>query len=289
MPQQRIAIVTDSTCDASPEELKEWGAECINLNISDAQGNHLVSANDAESVERFFDHLDSCKALPITSQPSPLEFGELYSRLAKEGYDGVLSLHITEAMSGTINVARMAAESASIPVRVVETHRNTWALGLLVRLACHLRDQGEDLDTLADHMVQIAPYCDITFALDKLDNLVKGGRAGKAMGLAASILDIKPVLTVGSDGVVETLAKVKSMKRAIAKLCKIALELTQKIGPLEGFFVHVRNVEAVEMLRQAFQDAGVPFKDLGTRQVGPVIATHVGTGCVGFAYIPARP
>lgn len=289
MPQQRIAIVTDSTCDACPEELKEWGAECINLNIADAQGNHLVSDNEPQSVEAFFDHLDSCKDLPVTSQPSPLEFGELYSRLAKEGYDGILSLHITEAMSGTINVARMAAASASIPVRVVETHRNTWALGLLVRLACHLRDQGEDLNTLADHMEQIAPYCDITFALDKLDNLVKGGRAGKAMGLAASLLDIKPVLTVGDDGVVETIAKVKSMKRAIGKLCKIALELTQKIGPLEGFFVHVRNVEAVEQLRQAFIDAGVPFKDLGTRQVGPVIATHVGTGCVGFAYIPARP
>lgn len=289
MTCKNIAIVTDSTCDAAPEELESWGVRCINLTVSDAAGNPLVSDNAPESIERFFDHLDTCKELPHTSMPSPLEFGELYADLAREGYDGVLSLHITKAMSGTVDAARMAAQTASIPVEVVDTSRNTWALALLVRMAARLRDNGEDLPELAAHVHEIAPYTDITFALDKLDNLVKGGRAGKALGLAASLLDIKPILTVGDDGIVTTLAKTKSMKRAINKLAMIALELTQKIGPLEGFFVHARNEHAANALRDAFKEKGVPFKELGVRQIGPIIATHVGTGCVGFAYIPARP
>lgn len=289
MSCKNIAIVTDSTCDVSPEELESWGVRCINLTISDAEGNPLVSDNEPESVERFFDHLDTCKELPRTSMPSPLEFGELYAELAREGYDGILSLHITKAMSGTVDAARMAAQTSSVPVEVVDTSRNTWALALLVRMAARLRDKGEDLPELAQHVLEIAPYTDITFALDKLDNLVKGGRAGKALGLAASLLDIKPILTVGDDGIVTTLAKTKSMKRAINRLAMIALELTQTIGPLEGFLVHVRNEPAVSALREAFKEKNVPFKELGVRQVGPVIATHVGTGCVGFAYIPARP
>lgn len=285
---QRIAIVTDSTCDVAPEELAEWGVECINLRISDSQGNPLVSDNEAKSVEAFYEYLDTCDELPKTSMPSPLEFGEMYTRLAKEGYEGVFSLHIAGAMSGTANAARMAAASASIPVKVLDTHRNTWGLAMLVRLAAILRDQGDDLDTIASHVEEMIPLSNIIFTIDKFDNLVKGGRAGKALGLAASLLDIKPILSVDDEGVVETLAKTKSMKRAISRLCKIVGELTQKIGPLEGFIVHARNPQGAEQLRKEILESGVPFKDLGTRQIGPVIANHVGAGCVGFSYIPAR-
>ena len=283
---EKIAIVTDSTCDVSPEELKEWGVTCINLKVLRADGTPFPDGNDAANIEEFYDYLNTCKELPGTSMPSPVEFGEVYSDLAKHGYTNILSMHIASAMSGTCTAARLAAETSSVPVEVLDTNRNTWALGLLVRYAATLRNSGARFATLVKKVAEMAPKANIVFALDTLKNLVKGGRTGKATGLAATLLDIKPILTVGDDGQVAQVSKAKSMKRAIPKLAEDALEKVTEMGPLEGYFVHARNLADVDKLRAAFIEKGVDFKELGVRQIGPVIATHVACGCVGFSSIP---
>ena len=288
MATEKLAIVTDSACDISMDELADWGVKCVNLHVEDAQGNSLVSDNDADSVEAFYDFLATHDELPKTSMPSPLEFGDMYSQLAVEGYTRVLSIHMSEAMSGTCNSARMAAQTASIPVEVIDLKRNTLTQALLVRMAARLRDEGFSCEEIVSVLESVIPNSSIVFALETLDNLVKGGRTGKATGLIANLLDIKPILMVGQDGVVNSVAKARSMKRAINKLVDKAVALTEEIGPLEGYLCHVRNPEALKMLRDALVEKGVAFKELGVRQVGPIIATHVGLGCVGFAYVPAQ-
>ncbi|MGN0037659.1 MAG: DegV family protein [Coriobacteriales bacterium] len=288
MPRHTYAIVTDSACDVCPEELEEWGVLCVNLQVSDQAGNPLVSDNSAQSVEEFYDWLASHDELPKTSMPSPLVFGELYSELAREGYTRIISLHMSEAMSGTCNCARMAAQSAPVRVDVVNLRRNTLTQALLVRLASRMRAAGRSADEVLAALEETIPSSSICFAVDQLDNLVKGGRVGRATGLVANVLDIKPILMVGQDGAVESVGMAKSIKRAVSRLVKKAAELAAEIGPLEGYLVHVRNIGALEMLRSGLREAGVEFKELGVRQVGPIIATHVGLGCVGFAYVPAE-
>ena len=288
MNSKRFAIVTDSACDISKAELSQWGVECVDLRVLDQDGNELVSDNDPQSIEEFYDYLASHEELPKTSMPSPVQFGEMYTKLALEGYEAVLSLHISEAMSGTVNAARMAAQSAPIPVTVVNLNRNTLTQALLVHRAAQLRDEGASLQEVVSHLEEIIPKSSVVFALDTLENLVKGGRMGKATGLAASVLDIKPILTVGPGGDVNSVGIAKSMKRAISKLAKKAAELVEQIGPLEGCMMHVRNPQACSMLRDAIQHAGIDYHETSERQVGPIIATHVGLGCVGFSYIPAR-
>lgn len=286
MHNEKIAIVTDSTCDACPEWLEKLGVFCVNLEVLKADGTPFPSGNAPENIELFYDYLQTCKELPTTSMPSPLVFGELYSRLAREGYTHVLSLHITQAMSGVHTSAILGAETVGITVSIPETARNTWALELLVERACRLRDAGVPFERLVKTIEALIEKTNVIFTLDTLDNLVKGGRAGHALGLAASLLDIKPVLTVGDDGQVVTIAKAKSMKRALAKIADLAEKAVASFGALEGYFINLRNHADVERLRALFEKRGIDFTELGVRQVGPVIATHVGLGCVGFAYIP---
>ncbi|MGN0073243.1 MAG: DegV family protein [Coriobacteriales bacterium] len=288
MPQHSFAIVTDSACDVSPEELEEWGVSCINLQVSDQAGNPLASDNSPQSVEAFYDWMAAHDELPKTSMPSPLAFGELYSELARQGYTRIVSLHMSEAMSGTVNCARMAAQSAPVRVDVVNLRRNTLTQALLVRLASIMRDEGSTADEVLAALEEVIPASSVCFAVDELDNLVKGGRVGHATGLVANVLNIKPLLTVGQDGAVESIGIAKSMKRAVSRLVKKAEELVAELGPLEGYLIHVRNLEALDMLRKGLEEKGVAFRELGVRQVGPIIATHVGLGCVGFAYIPSK-
>lgn len=282
---ETIAIVTDTDCDLSPEELQALDIFCVPLTVTLEDGRELSTENTEENIETFFDHMETCKKLPKTSMPSPPMFAELYSRLALEGYTDVLVVPITGAMSGTIESARMGAQSSPIRVEIVDTYRNTLSLGLIVRYLAQQRANGATFAQLVQAAREIHPKVDIVFSVDSLKNLVKGGRTGKAVGLAAALLDIKPILTVDDDGEVVMLGKVRSMKRAIGKLADNAEDLVKRLGELEGYFVHVRNPQACEKLRQTFAERGIPFKELGIKQVGPIIATHVGLGTVGFAYI----
>lgn len=288
MSQERYAIVTDSACDVSPAELETWGVRSVDLQVSDQEGNSLVSDNAPRSIEAFYDWMATHEELPKTSQPKPVEFAQVYSELALEGYTRILSLHMSGAMSGTVNSARLAAQSAPVRVDVVDLRRNTLTQALLLRMVSRMRAEGASADEALAALEETIPASSVCFAVDKLENLVKGGRVGHATGLVANLLDIKPILTVGDDGEVESIGMAKSMKRAVSRLVKKAEELAAEHGPLEGYLIHVRNLPALEMLRRGLEEKGVAFKEVGVRQVGPIIATHVGLGCVGFAYTPAK-
>ena len=282
---EKIAIITDTDCDLAPEELAALGVQCVPLSVTGAGGETFGTQNTSDNIERYYDHLAGCDDLPKTSMPSPVDFANLFSQLALDGYTHALMVLIPETMSGTAQAARLAAQSTSLCVDVVETHRNTLALGLIVRKLAHMRADGATYTQLVTAAGSLHRQVDIVFVVDTLKNLVKGGRTGKAVGLAAALLDIKPVLTVDDDGEVVTLAKVRSMKRALPKLADVAEELVERLGALEGYFVHVRNRAGADKLRELFEQRGIAFEELCTRQVGPVIATHVGLGTVGFAYI----
>lgn len=283
---EKVAIITDTDCDLSPEELAAINVQCVSLSITLEDGTIFPTENTPENIEAFFDHMATCHKLPKTSMPTPLDFEKLYAQLEREEYTHAVVVPITGAMSGTIQAARMACKATSMEVEVVETHRNTLSLAHIVQHLSKLRSEGVGFSGLVETARTIYDKVDIVFSIDNLKNLVKGGRTGKATGLAATLLNIKPILTVDNDGEVITLGKVRSMKRAINKLADNAEELVDRLGALEGYFVHVRNLPAAEQLRRVFQERAIPFRDMGTKQVGPIIATHVGLGTVGFTYIP---
>lgn len=286
MPAEKIAIVTDSTCDVSREDLNALGVVCVDLKVFAADGTPMASDNSDASSDAFFDHVETCDELPVTSMPSPVDFGEVYTGLALLGYTHCISLHISSAMSGTCQSARLGAETADLEVEVVDTKRNTWALAMLVRAVAHKRDTGVSFAELVDFTMDARLKTNIVFTVNTLRNLVKGGRTGKATALAASLLDIKPLLMLDDEGQVVQRGKARALKGAWPKLANLAQEAVDRFGPLEGYFVHTRNLAGVEALRTLFAERGIDFTELGVRRVGPVIATHVSTGCAGFSYIP---
>ena len=283
---ERIAIVTDNACDASDAELAEMGVECVHLSVTRSDGTQFPSDNTPENIEAYYAYIPDCEVLPTTASPSPLAFAELYNRLVDEGYTHIISLHISSAMSGTVDVARIAAKDLPIQIEAIDTKCNTVGQYMYVRRIAQLRNAGASFDELVAECEFITGKTSIVFMLDTLRNLVKGGRTGKAVGLAASLLNIKPLLTVDPSGEVDMFGKAKSIKRAVDKLTEYYVQLQDKFGPLECCFVHTRNMTGVNALRESFIERGIPFDEVDVRQVGPVITTHVSVGCFGFAYIP---
>ncbi len=125
------------------------------------------------------------------------------------------------------------------------------------------------------------------FVLDTLEYLVKGGRAGKAQGLAASLLSIKPVLTFNSDGIIEPFKKVKGRKKALSELAAHVAADARSNGHLRGSLLHACTADCGADLEAELAAAGADIELVSKGLVGSVIGTYAGPEAVGVAYYPA--
>ena len=213
---QRVGIVCDSTCDLGPEYFRDHDVRMVPLKVL-IDGESYLDWVELSPVE-FYRRLGEASELPTTSQPSPADFAQTYAALADEGCDEIVSIHLTSPLSGTYQSAMIASEEARVPVRVVDTKLVTLATGLAVKRAVEVRDEGGSAEDVERAAVDAASSTRLFFVLDTLEYLVKGGRAGKATGLAASVLSIKPILTFDEEGTVAPFKRAKGTAKAYATL-----------------------------------------------------------------------
>ncbi len=281
----QVGIVCDSTCDLTPEWLEQHGVRLVPLRVLFGEETH----NDWVDMhpEEFFERLATSPVLPTTSQPSPADFEAAYSALATEGCEAIVSIHLSAALSGTVESATLAAKTSSVPVHVIDTKLVSQALGLVVKRAVDLRDSGAGAEQIVSGCTETAQATGLLFILDTLDYLVKGGRAGKAQGLAASLLNIKPILTFNDEGTIEPFKKVKGTRKAIAELAAHVAEESRKKGRLRVALLQAVAPDLAEELRLALEAAGADCEIDSLGHVGAVIGTYSGPRAVGLAFYPA--
>ncbi len=281
----KVGLVVDSTCDLGPEWLAQHDIVMVPLKVLFGDTTYLDWID--LTPEAFYEKLSTSPVLPKTSQPSPADFSVVYSALAEQGCDEIVSIHLTAALSGTFESATLAATGCSIPVRVIDTHIVSAGYALVVQAALDARDAGGDgaaIEMSARHIVDNAK---LLFALDTLDYLVKGGRAGKAQGLAASLLNIKPVLTFNSEGTIEPFKKVKGTKKALAEIAGRIAEASRD-HRVQVSILHSIAPQLAEDLRAEIDASGANYELLHIVSVGAVIGTYAGPGAVGAVYCPVE-
>jgi fatty acid kinase fatty acid binding subunit len=280
----KVGIVTDSTCDIEPSALVELGVEMVPLTVH-FDGQHFRDWLDLRP-EEFYAKLAASPTLPTTSQPSPAEFSAAYTRLAERGFEEAVVITLASALSGTYQSASLAAAGAPLPVRVLDGRRASQGTALIVRAAVEARDAGLDAGAVEARATEVARSSRLFFLLDTLEYLVKGGRAGKATGLAASLLNIKPVLEVNADGVIEAFKKVRGRQQAVAALAEHVAEESRTKGRLRVALLHAAIEGEAHEVEAALQASGADVEISSHGVIGAVIGTYTGPGAVGVAYYP---
>lgn len=278
-----VGIVCDSTCDLGPAWLADHDVVMVPLKVTFGEKTYLdwIELGTAE----FYEMLATSPVLPKTSQPSPAEFSAVYEKLAAAGCTEIVSIHLTSKLSGTIASAEIAARTSPVPVRIVDTRTVNMGLALAVMAALDVRSAGGDVDAIHAAAQHVADTGHLYFALDTLEYLVKGGRAGKAQGLAASLLNIKPVLTFDAEGAIEPYKKVKGTKKALQEIAQTAIDAAGQ-GPVKAGILHAQAPDLVEELRVLIAAADVPCEIVHCASVGAVIGTYAGPRAIGLAFYP---
>ncbi len=281
----RIAIVTDSTCDWHFEDYAARGVTMVPLKVS--FGDESYTDQYEISCDEFYDKMIASETLPTSSQPSPHDFSQEYARLADEGFEGIISMHIAPTLSGTIQAAEIAAQTSPIPVKTFDSRGATSLLGLLVDKACELREQDVTLDEMYDRLVAYRDASRIVLAPETLENLVKGGRMPAEAASQAGMLNIRIMITLTeADGLVNVFDKVKGQKGQIARMAEYAKAYIEEHGPARVRLLSARNQKGLDKLVSALDEAGLDYDLASSDQCGAVIATHVGMGCIGMALAP---
>ncbi|MGL4523233.1 MAG: DegV family protein [Bacilli bacterium] len=276
----KIHIVTDSTFDLTQEEIKANGIHVIPLSIS-IDGVSYLDGVDV-TAETFIEKMNNAEELPKTSQPAVGDFIEKYDELTANG-DVVLSIHLTSGMSGTYSSAASAGASCDGDVTVVDSMFISRAGGYQVLEACRLRDEGKSVAEIVEALKEIRENTRLYVIVDKLDNLVKGGRIGRGQAMIGSLLHIKPIANL-ADGVYTPLTKVRSHTQ-VAKF--LVHELEQELTTKKLVKIDLREANSDKMKSSILEmlASKLDVSDVFIGMTTPVITTHTGEGAVALMYL----
>jgi DegV family protein with EDD domain len=281
-----LAIVTDSTADLRPDELKGLNVHSVPLYVS-FQGKVHRDWIDIDPA-RIVAGVQGGADLPTTSQPSPEDFSKAYAAAIAAGATEILAITITSGMSGTFQSANLAAKELKVPISIVDSQNASAGLAVLVRQAAKMRDAGASRDAIVATLEAMKPHMMVLFSVGTLEYLQKGGRIGRASALLGGLLNIRPILTL-EGGKIAPAAKARGTKKAIAEIVeRVRAHAAAHPGRLSLDFLHIQDETAARTLRDAVREAGVDFRDGRIYEIGAVIAAHVGPGTFGlYAHVEA--
>jgi DegV family protein with EDD domain len=273
-----IKIVTDSTTDLPKELLDKHQVEVIPLTVL-VEGETYYD-NVTITPEDFLVRMKASRELPKTSQPSVGVLAEAYDRLGANG-DTILSIHMTSGMSGTYSAACSAAEMSASRVKVIDSQMISQALGFQVLEAARMAEAGESLDKIVARLDELRKRTTLLVVVDTLENLIKGGRIGRAAGLIGMILNVKPIAML-EEGVYSPFAKVRTASQIIEKLMH-RMENDIRGRAVRGIGLsHADNLPLAMRLKEAI--ARLTDVPVSIRPATPVITTHTGPGAIGLMY-----
>lgn len=273
-----IKIVTDSSCIIDPERLKEIDIHTISLSIM-IDGTIYADQNELDKKE-FMDMMEKSPALPKTSQPPIGEFVHLYDELGKDGSE-IISIHLTEKLSGTVNTARQAAQMSQSNVTVIDSDYIDQALGFQVYEAAKLAQKGATVDQVVAHVEKVKSKTQLYIGVATLDNLVKGGRIGKLVGVVSGFLNMK-ILCQLNNGELEIVSKGRGNKT----FTKWAKELEKNLANYSLNYLGISEAdgkslaeELKSILSPALADFSIPII-----HTTPLVATHTGKGAFAVMF-----
>ena len=281
----KIKIITDSTCDLPASYFRDYDIGVVPINIQ--FGNETFLEGITIDQKTFYKKVDELGIIPQTSQPSVGQLAEQYRAAAREGFDTILSLHVTGKLSGTMNSATLAAQEVAGEIRVVpyDSMAGSGGLGYMCVDAVEMARAGKGVDEILARLDAARPRIGIFLALATLRYAQMSGRISGLQGFFASLLNVKPVITL-HDGLLAPSGRVRSRQAALDLL----LDHAQRAAgdrPVKFAAIHGEAREEAEQLLERGKRV-LRCVDSFVDDIAVSLAVHFGPGVIGTVVYPAE-
>ncbi|WP_435209486.1 DegV family protein [Micromonospora sp. bgisy143] len=270
-----VAVVTDSTAYLPPELVRRHRLTVVPLTVvlNGAEGLEGVETQPADATRALSERRVSAS----TSRPAPEQFARTYRRLLDEGADGVVSVHLSAGLSGTVEAARLAAVEVGGRVEVVDSRSTGMGLGFPAIAAATAAEAGADLAGVRDAAVAAVARTTVWFYVDTLEFLRRGGRINAAEALLGTALSVKPIMHM-PDGAIVLREKVRTASRGVARLVDLAVEAAGDDDVDLGVHHLAAPQRAEALLAALTARLGERVRDTYVSEAGAVVAAHAGPG-----------
>ncbi|WP_137625981.1 DegV family protein [Lactiplantibacillus pingfangensis] len=280
----KIAVVTDSTSYLTPRELTDNDIRVVPIPVI-IDGKVYQEGVDI-TTEDFYANMHTFKSFPSTSQPPVGEMIEFYNKLGDEGYDAVISIHLASTISGFYNsLEKMRELVTNIKLIPYDSQITVRLMGYLAIEAARMAKAGHSVEEILARLDELRATMGEYFIVDDLQNLVRGGRLSNASAFIGSVLRIKPILTFNEKHEIVAFEKVRSSKKAIARVEQLFAKAQAEIKyPLRAIIVQGNNLDAAQAWKIKLQQK-YPDMPIDITYFGPVIGTHLGDKSLALAWL----
>ncbi|MDD2480923.1 MAG: DegV family protein [Lutispora sp.] len=273
---EKIALITDSSCDLPVEIIKEHSIFTLPLRViyPDKEYSDGIDITPQEVYDRMPNEI------PKTSMASPSDCATLLESLRNQGIRNILSVNISSGLSGTFDMVKMVSKDfPDLNIIAIDSKNLSMGLGFMVYEAAKMISEGLKIDEIKEKVIALREKIKIFYCIPILEYLKKGGRINTVAATIGDIMDIKPIISVNEEGKYYSHAKVRGRKKSLDKLVEIAKEISE--GHMVNLAVMHGNaeIEAVKIKNTLSELPNV--KEIVFGQIGPALGVHTGPGLVG--------
>jgi DegV family protein with EDD domain len=279
----KIALVTDSSCDLSQDVIIDNEINVVPLRITYSNCEHRdgIDITPQEVYERLSEEV------PKTSMPSIGDFLEKFNELKNNGYTHCIVITISSGLSGTYNAVKVLSRDISdMTIEVIDSKTLSMGLGFIVLEAAKMIKKNMSFNEIIDRINFLKAKVKAFFIIDTLEYLKKGGRIGKVAATLGTVLNIKPIISIDEEGKYYSYSKVRGKRQAIEKMLEALLHQVENTRAHVAILQGMAHEEA-----HAFAEKIKSLRNIGTiciRQITPSLAVHTGTGLLGIVFYPAE-
>ncbi len=265
----KIKIVTDSSVTIEPELVKQLDITVVPLSVM--IDNVVYSDTDLKEEGKFLQLMQEAKNLPKTSQPPVGVFAEVFEELSKDGSQ-ILAIHMSHALSGTVEAARQGASLSTADVTVIDSSFTDQALKFQVVEAAKLAQEGKEMEEILTRVEAVKNNTELYIGVSTLENLVKGGRIGRVTGLLSSLLNIRVVMQM-KDHELQPIVKGRGAKTFKKWLDELTTTLSER-SVAEIGISYSGSADWAKEMKESLQ--AYVEKPISVLETGSIIQTHTG-------------
>ena len=280
-----VHILTDSSHYLDPAVIAQLNLHALPLSLHLNQRDYRE--RDEITTEALFDLLsDKASSWPTTAAVTPGALQAAFDALTANGGE-VVGIFMSRGTSITVENAQnvAAAHPAHDRIRVVDSLAVSGALALTLYTAGRLAQSGATAAQIASVAQHMGEAMRVMFTVDTLDYLHRGGRMKGSQALLGSLLGIKPVLWLNK-GHIELWSRARGKKKALATMLDECVKAMPAGEPVHALIFDAASSEDAAEMAAALH-ARLPVEQLYRGQIGPVVAAHIGPGCLAMAVCPA--